>query len=234
MTDLTLFFAPDTCARVSMIALEETGHPYETELIAFKRGDHRSPRYLAINPKGRVPTLLVNGRVLTENVAILLWLATRFPGAGLLPRHEDAIEKAQVAADLAYCAPGLHPIVTRLRIPQYFCDLPKAERRVFQMAEAAMRPNFALIDRRLSNQAWWYGEHWSVVDAYINWIWFRATGAGFDGSDYQHFARHDERIRERPSVEHALRRSHEAAAELEAQGLAVKFSGEDAARAPTN
>ena len=61
MTDLTLFFAPDTCARVSMIALEETGHPYETELIAFKRGDHRSPRYLAINPKGRVPTLLVNG-----------------------------------------------------------------------------------------------------------------------------------------------------------------------------
>ena len=63
MTELTLFFAPDTCARVSMIALEETGHPYETELIAFKRGDHRSPRYLAINPKGRVPTFLVNGRV---------------------------------------------------------------------------------------------------------------------------------------------------------------------------
>src|SRR5262249_14401315 len=63
MTELTLFFAPDTCARVSMIALEETGHPYEAELIAFKRGDHRSPRYLAINPKGRVPTLLVNGRV---------------------------------------------------------------------------------------------------------------------------------------------------------------------------
>ena len=79
MTELTLFFAPDTCARVSMIALEETGHPY-TELIALKRGDHRSPRYLAINPKGRVPALFVNGRVLTENVAILLWLATRFPG----------------------------------------------------------------------------------------------------------------------------------------------------------
>jgi glutathione S-transferase len=137
-----------------------------------------------------------------------------------------------VVADLAYCASGLHPIVTRLRIPQYFCDLPKAERRVFQMAEAAMRPNFALIDRRLLNQAWWYGEHWSVVDAYINWIWFCATDVGFDGSDYQHLARHDERIRERPSVERALRRNR--AAELEAQGLAVKFSGEDAVRAPTN
>jgi glutathione S-transferase len=71
MSDLTLFFAPDTCARVSMIALEETERPYKTELIAFMRGDHRSPRYLALNPKGRVPTLIVDGRVLTENVAAM-------------------------------------------------------------------------------------------------------------------------------------------------------------------
>ena len=95
MTDLTLFFAPDTCARVSMIALEEPEHPYKTELIAFMRGDHRSPRYLALNPKGRVPTLIVDGRVLTENVAILLWLAARFPEANLLPQYQDAFDKAQ-------------------------------------------------------------------------------------------------------------------------------------------
>ena len=54
MTDLTLFFAPDTCARVSMIALEETEHPYKTELIAFMKGDHSSPRYLELNPKSKV------------------------------------------------------------------------------------------------------------------------------------------------------------------------------------
>ena len=100
MTDLTLFFAPDSCARVSMIALEETEHPYKTELIAFMRGDHRSPRYLALNPKGRVPTLIVDGRVLTENVAILLWLAARFPEANLLPQYQDAFDKAQLVADL--------------------------------------------------------------------------------------------------------------------------------------
>jgi glutathione S-transferase len=93
MTDLTLFFAPDTCARVSMIALEETEHPYKTELIAFMRGDHRSPRYLELNPKGKVPTLIVDGRVLTENVAILLWLAARFPETNLLPQYQDAFER---------------------------------------------------------------------------------------------------------------------------------------------
>jgi hypothetical protein len=84
MSDLTLFFAPDTCARVSMIALEETERPYKTELIAFMRGDHRSPRCLALNPKGRVPTLIVDGRVLTENVAILLWLGIGAAPAGAL------------------------------------------------------------------------------------------------------------------------------------------------------
>jgi glutathione S-transferase len=233
MTDLTLFFAPDTCARVSMIALEETEHPYKTELIAFMRGDHRSPRYLELNPKGKVPTLIVDGRVLTENVAILLWLAARFPEANLLPQYQDAFDKAQLVADLTYCASGLHPIVTRLRIPQYFCDIPGGEHRVFEMAEVAMRPNFAFIDRRLAEREWWYGDCWSVMDAYINWVWFRVTGAGFDGSEYPHFAHHDERIKQRPSVQRALRRNSDAAEQLNAQGLAVKFSGQDAVRAPT-
>jgi glutathione S-transferase len=76
-----------------------------------------------------------------------------------------------------------------LRIPQYFCDIPGGELRVFEMADLAMRPNFAFIDRRLAEREWWYGDCWSVMDAYINWVWFRVTGAGFDGSEYPHFAR---------------------------------------------
>jgi glutathione S-transferase len=148
MTDITLYFAPDTCARVPMIALEETGHPFQTELIAFMRGDHRSPEYLALNPKARVPTLVVDGRPLTENVAILTWLAARFPEADLLPQPQDALDRAHIISDLAFCASGLHPIVTRLRIPQYFCDTPDGVLRALSLAEAAMRPYFALVDQR--------------------------------------------------------------------------------------
>jgi glutathione S-transferase len=233
MTDIALYFAPDTCARVPMIALEEAGHPFRTELIAFMRGDHRSAGYLALNPKAKVPTLVVDGRVLTENVAILTWLAARFPQAKLLPECKDAVERAQVIADLAFCASGLHPIVTRLRIPQYFCDAAEGISRVFSMAEAAMRPNFALIDRRLANNEWWYGEQWSMMDAYINWVWFRVTGTAFDAGAYPNFARHDACIRRRPSVQRALHRNSEAAAQLEALGLAVKFSGEGAVKART-
>jgi len=224
MPKLTLYFAPDSCARVPLIALEEIGSPYSLEVVAFMKGQHKSPEYLALNPAGKVPLLVVDGVPLTENVAILTWLAERFPEAGLLPESEDGFARAGLISDLAYCASGLHPIVTRLRIPQFFCDTPDGSRRVFDMAEVAMRPNFELIDRRLADNRWWYGDRWSIVDAYINWVWFRVTGTQFDASAYPNLGRHDADMKIRPAVKRALAISTEVAEGLAAQGLAVKFS----------
>jgi glutathione S-transferase len=231
--NLELYFAPDSCARVTLVALEETGHPYELKVVAFVQGQHRSAEYLALNPKGKVPTLVVNGEPLTENVAILSWLAARYPDAALMPAVDGPLARARQLADLSFCASGLHPIVTRLRIPQYFCDTPDGVGRVFELAAAAMRPNFAMIEQRLAGAPWWYGETWSVMDAYINWVWFRVTGAGFDAAAYPNFARHDAQIRRRPSVMRALAVNQKVADDLAARGLAVKFSGPGAVRAPT-
>jgi glutathione S-transferase len=231
MTEIVLYFAPDSCARVSLTALEETGHPYRLEVVAFMKGQHRSPEYLALNPKGKVPTLLVDGRPLTETVAILGWLAERFPQAQLLPVTHDSWDYAQHVADLAYCASGLHPIVTRLRIPQFFCDSPDGMNRVFAMAEAAMRPQFSLIDQRLAQNQWWYGDRWSIIDAYINWVWFRVTGTNFDPSDFRNLARHDEEIRQRPATVRALRINADVAKQLADQGLTPKLTGVGAVKA---
>jgi glutathione S-transferase len=224
MTKLTLHFAPDTCARVPLIALEEIGCPYALQIVAFMKGQHRSAEYLALNPSGKVPTLVIDGQPLTENVAILSWLAERFPEAGLLPPAEG-LDKSRQISDLAYCASGLHPIVTRLRIPHFFCDLPEARQRVFDMASVAMKLQFNVLEDRLSQMAWWYGERWSIVDAYINWVWFRVTGTEFDASDYPNLARHDAEMKKRPAVIRALERNAEIAATLAEQGLAVSFSG---------
>src|SRR5258708_7811182 len=155
MPTMTLYFAPDSCARVPLIALEVIGRPYGLEIVAFMKGQHKSPEYLALNPKGKVPLLVVDGEPLTENVAILTWLAQRFPEADLLPAPENIFARARVISDLAYCASGLHPMVTRLRIPQFFCDTPEGSRRVFDMAEIAMRPHFDFIDRRVADNRWW-------------------------------------------------------------------------------
>jgi glutathione S-transferase len=224
MPKLTLYFAPDSCARVPLIALEEIGIPYSLEVVAFMKGQHKSPEYMSLNPAGKVPLLVVDGVPLTENVAILTWLAGRFPGAGLLPESEDHLARAGLLSDLAYCASGLHPIVTRLRIPQFFCDTPDGSRRVFDMAEAAMRPNFDLIDRRLAGNRWWYGDRWSIVDAYVNWVWFRVAGTRFDGSAFQNLHRHDADMQQRAAVKRALAISTRVAEGLAAQGLAVTFS----------
>lgn len=229
--DMSLYFAPDTCARVTMIALEETGHPYDTKLIAFMRGDHKGTDFLSVNSKGKVPALVVDGVTLTENVAIIYWLSKRFPEAKLLPVVADSFEQSKILADLAFCASGLHPIVTRLRIPQYFCDAPDATARVFEMAEAAMRPNFELINSRLEDNKWWYGDTWSAVDAYVNWIWFRVAGTSFDVTHFPNIARHDDAMLQRPAVERALKRNAEATAELVASGLAISFSGKGAIEA---
>jgi glutathione S-transferase len=230
MTALTLYFAPDSCARVPLIALEEIGCPYRLEIVAFMSGQHRSADYLALNPKGKVPTLVIDGAALTENVAILLWLADHFPAAGLLPAA-DGLERYRQTADLAFCASGLHPIVTRLRIPQFFCDIDTGRQRVFEMAEAMMKPNFSLIDRRLNQSRWWYGDQWSIVDAYINWVWFRVSGTTFDLSGFPHFARHNADMAARPAVIRALAASAAVAAQLAERGLAVKFSGPGAVAA---
>jgi glutathione S-transferase len=232
LTTLQLHFAPDTCARVPLIALEEVGNPYTLEVVAFMKGQHLSPEYLALNPKGKVPTLVVDREPLTENVAILTWLADRFPDSNLLPRTDDSLSRARVVSDLAYCASGLHPIVTRLRIPQYFCDTPDGVTRVFEMAESAMRPNFALIEARLAQGRWWYGDRWSIVDAYINWVWFRVSGTAFKKEEFVNFARHDIDMKQRPAVARALAINAKVAERLASQGLAVKFSGPDAWTAP--
>lgn len=187
--------------------------------MRFMKGEHRSPDYLKVNPKGKVPALVMDGQALTENVAILSYLNLKHPEAKLLPPARDDFERAKQVADLSFCASTLHPIVTRIRIPGFFAEGEGCIKSVYQAGVAAMRPNFALIDERLSGQPWWYGDQWSVMDAYINWVWFRVTGAGFPGQDYPAFEGHAKRIEALPAVKRMLARDAEAEAELKAEGL---------------
>lgn len=223
MTQLVLYYAPDTCARVTMIALEEAGVAYEPRLVSFVRGDTRAPEYARLNPRGKVPVLVIDGEPLTENVAILSWLAKRFPEAGLLPKTDHPVAEARIMADLAWCASGLHPFVTRMRLPQYFCALPEARENVRNLAEQGIRAEYNIVEARLKDGPWWYGDNWSILDAYINWTWFRVTGCGLDAADYPRLSDHDRRLRERPSVKRALDIHARATRELAEKGLAVNF-----------
>src|SRR5947209_19816034 len=97
---LTLYYSPGACSFAPHIALEETGATYALELVSIPKGEQQTPEYLDVNPRGKIPALRTDQGVLTENVAILTYIARLFPDAKLLP--EEPIGMARCLSHMAY------------------------------------------------------------------------------------------------------------------------------------
>jgi glutathione S-transferase len=153
---LTLFFAPGSSSMAPHIALHEIGVPFEAQPVSFAKKENRSPGYLRLNPEGKVPTLLVDGRPLTEVAAILFYLAKRFPAAGLL-RANDIEAEARAISWMSFIAATLHP----------------ARARGLDRARGA----YALADKRLGEQPWaeqpWAMGAYSIVDIHLFRLYWR-------------------------------------------------------------
>ena len=216
---LELYFSPGSCPRVSIIALEETGTPFETHLVAFMAGDHRKPEFLARNPSGKVPVLVVDGQALAQTVAILEFLDKSFPAAALFPPLPTPIARAQFLGELVSFSADLHPIVTRIAFPQIMIEHAEGMAALRAKALEMMAFQLKRFEDRLQQQPWLAGPQWSVLDAYLHWVWFRITGAGFDPAPFPYIAGHYARTLERPSVKRALEREAQAVRELESRGL---------------
>src|SRR4051812_10145773 len=91
---LKLYYAPLTCALVPFVTLTEAGAEFQVENVNSRSGQLRTPEFLALNPKHKVPVLVIDGEPLTENIAIQLWIARRYPAARLLPADPLAEIKA--------------------------------------------------------------------------------------------------------------------------------------------
>jgi glutathione S-transferase len=204
-----LYVAPKTCARVATIALEEIGVPFETELVRFSEKQQKSPAYLAVNPKGKVPALVVDGTVITENVSILSWLNETYPDAQLLPKTNSRFEHYVQMADISFVSGTVHPFVTRIAMPSKFAKSADAIAEVKQAAIEEVRPYAKLIDDRYARGTWWHGDQWSIMDAYIFWAWTRMVGEGFPEEEYSNVVDLCKRIQERPSVQRAMQREVE-------------------------
>jgi glutathione S-transferase len=147
----TLYFAPGTSSMAPHIALQEIGVPFESKPLSFHRKEHRAPDYLAINPEGKVPTLLIDGRPLTEVAAILFYLAKRFPEAKLLADRGIEAE-ARAISWMSFLASTIHP----------------ARREGMERAKTV----FALAEERLGHQPWALGEY-SIVDIHLFRLYWR-------------------------------------------------------------
>lgn len=221
MTTPVLFFAPGTCARVPLIALEEIGEPFEATLVAFAAGDHRTPDFLAVNPAGKVPVLATADGPIAQNTAILWYLATKYPESGLLPLTGNHFEDSGLMSQLVRFSSDLHPLVTRIVLPVLFAEEPVAQAQVRNTGMESMAFQLQSLEKALDKMPWLLGDRWSILDAYLGWVWFRIVGAGFDEAAFPSIGDHYSRLRERPAVQRALAREAQAQEELESNGLAV-------------
>ena len=203
MTMLTLFYAPRTCSLASLIALEEAGVPYDALRLDFKTGEQRSQRYLAINPKGRVPALATERGVLTETPAILAFIAQMFPAARLAPL-DDPFAFAELQAFNAYLCSTVHVAhAHRLRGARW-ADEPASLEDMIRKVPANMAECFELIETKMFKGPWAMGETFSVADAYLYTIGTWLKGDGVDIISFPHIAEHAERTAARENVKRAL------------------------------
>jgi glutathione S-transferase len=167
---IELYYAPGACSFVPHVALEmiraATGASFEPRLIKLHRGEHRTPEYLALNPEGQVPTLVVDGGVLTQIVAISDFLDRSQPAVGVLPT--DPWARAQALSTLAFFNNTAHPTFTHFFMPNKFADgeafQAEVKRAGFERYHAILKQ----IDQRVAKQTgpYWLGERLSVLDAY--------------------------------------------------------------------
>jgi glutathione S-transferase len=198
---LTLYYAPIACSLVSYITLTEAGADFSVRPLNFGRREHHEPEFLKINPRHRVPVLLIDGQPLLETLAIQLWVARQFPAARLLP--EDPMQQLQAVSRMAWCASGIHPCLTPNALPERYCDLPESEESVRRCARKLLVENYRVADGLLAGRDWFF-EHFTAVDAYFFWCFRRGRQFGLDVSAFEHCLAHFDRMSERASVRQLL------------------------------
>lgn len=195
--DITLYYAPHTCALAPYISLTEAGADFKVERVNLRKKQQFTDSYLAINPKHKVPSLVVDGRVLTENVAIHPWVARNFPQANLLPA--DPWDELKALSIHSWVAGGIHPFLARVNNPPKTCDVDGGPERVVEIATAALHDNFGVADEVLAGREYFF-DHFTTPDAHFFWATRRAHELKVDLSRFKNVLAHFERMHARPSV----------------------------------
>jgi glutathione S-transferase len=179
MSLLEFYFAPGSSSMAPHIALYEVGAPFERRPMSFARREAHEAWFLALNPEGKVPVLLVDGRALTEVAGILWYLAKQYPEARLLE-----VEEAWAVSWMSFLASTVHS--------------------AFQRGVEAARSAWALAERRLGGAEWALGSY-SVVDIHLFRLFWRFRGrVGGNVDAYPALSAHYNRMMAREAVKRTI------------------------------
>ncbi len=190
---LTLYFAPGSSSFAAHMALNEAGAKYEMRPLSFTKKEQRSAEYLALNPEGKVPTLVIDGRPLTEVAGILWYLARAYPEAKLLPEGPEA--EAHIVSWMSFIASTLHPA-----------------RRYGE--EHALKV-YGIADARLGRGPWVMGKEYSIADIHLFRLYWRfANALKPPPGTFPQLDVHYARMMERPAVKRTVEIESEIGYEL--------------------
>jgi glutathione S-transferase len=176
----TFYHAPGSSSLAVHIALHEVGAGFEGKTIAFAQRDQDPPELRALNPEGKVPTLVIDGRPLTEVAACLYYLARRHPEANLFPSN-DIEAAAQVISWMSFIASTLHP----------------ARQQGAAHAHAVWR----IAEQKLGGNIWAVGAY-SIADIHLFRLFWRLRGSvGIEPATFPNLCAHYDRMMQRPAVQ---------------------------------
>lgn len=195
---LTFYFSPGACSMAPHIVLEESGASFDAKPISLMQGQHKAPAFIKVNPYGQVPTLVVDGKTLTESLAIMSWIADQHPQARLLP--SDPWERIQALSYLARLTSDVHKSFGPLFGPQRFVSDEKNRDDFVNNVRAIVTDRLDSIEQRLAGKDYALGA-FSAIDCYL-YVFFAWAGyLGFDTSRWPNYSRHFERMNARPAVQ---------------------------------
>ena len=200
---LKFFFATNTCALASHIALEESGATYETVRVDFKANEQRGEKYLKVNPKGRVPALVTDKGILTETPAILAYVAQSFPKAKLAPL-DDPFAFARVQAFNSYLCSTVH-VAHAHRVRGYrWADDEAAHESMRRKVPQSVGDCFNLIENEMFAGPWVMGADYTIADPYLFTLSSWLETDGVDPNRFPKVKDHRQRMAERPAVKKVL------------------------------
>ncbi|MDZ4102795.1 MAG: glutathione S-transferase family protein [Hydrogenophaga sp.] len=202
---LKLYFAPGACSFVPHAMLELAEVAFEPQMVKLHKGEQRSPEYLALNPRGQVPVLVDGDEVVTQIVAILLYLDEKLPMAGLLP--PAGLERARALQVLTWMNNTVHPTFTHVFMPHKFTDDEAAQKAIREFGAARYRELLGEIEALAAKAApWMVGARPGALDAYALTLLRWGGYAGINPVDFPATWELVQRFAELPGVARAIER----------------------------
>jgi glutathione S-transferase len=199
---LKLYFSPGACSFVPHVMLQLSDSDFEPATVKLHKGEQNGDEYKAINPRSQVPVLLDGDQVITQIMAIVLYLDQKFPEAKFLPTAP--LLRAKAIEALAWMNNTVHPTFTHIFLPHKFSDQVdvQAALKIFntQQYKGLMSELEDLVKNQLSTSGWLSGEQLGPLDAYALTLTRWGSIAGINPATFPALWAHVNHVASHPVV----------------------------------